>query len=196
MSDIKYTGKNTLIYLLTLIKNNFVKKDGNKVLSDNNLTDELLAKIQNNGDVNVIESISVNGSAVAPDGNKNINISVPEVCTNIAADATNDVKAASPKAVKTYVSEAIADIQGIEYKILADGEYADGIPTLASGEPGVIYLVPNSDNANNSYIEFIYDGAKFEKIGTTDVNLDGYVLESELVEFTNEEIDEIYNSLA
>lgn len=31
MSEIKYTGKNALIYLLTLIKNNFVQKDGNKV---------------------------------------------------------------------------------------------------------------------------------------------------------------------
>jgi hypothetical protein len=195
MSDIKYTGRNTLIYLLTLIKNNFVKKDGNKVLSDNNLTDELLAKIQNNGDVNIIESISVNGGAIAPDSNKNINISVPEVSTNIETDATSDTKAVSPRAVKSYVSEAIADIQGIEYKILTDGEYADGVPTV-SGEKGVIYLVPISGGTNNSYEEFIYDGAKFEKIGTTEVNLDGYVLESEIVEITNTEIDEIYNSIS
>jgi hypothetical protein len=195
MSDIKYTGKNTLIYLLTLIKNNFVKKDGNKVLSDNNLTNELLAKIQNN-DYASITSVSVNGNAVTPDGNKNVNIIIPDISTNITEDATSDVKTVSPKAVKTYVSEALADIQGIEYRILVEGEYANGVPTLASGEPGVIYLVPNSDNANNSYIEFIYDGTKFEKIGTTDVNLDGYLLESELVEFTNEEIDEIYQSLA
>lgn len=195
MSEIKYTGRNTLIYLLTLIKNNFVQKDGNKVLSDNNLTDELLAKIQGDGDANIIESISVNGNILTPDGNKNVNINVPEVSTNIETDATNDVKAVSPRAVKSYVSEAIADIQGIEYKILTDGEYADGVPTV-SGEKGVIYLVPISGGTNNSYEEFIYDGTKFEKIGTTEVNLDGYVLESELVEITNTEIDEIYNSIS
>jgi hypothetical protein len=195
MSEIKYTGKNALIYLLTLIKNNFVQKDGNKVLSDNNLTDELLAKIQGDGDANIIESISVNGNTLTPDGNKNVNISVPEVSTNIETDATNDIKAVSPRAVKSYVSEAIADIQGIEYKILADGEYADGAPTV-TGEKGVIYLVPISGGANNSYEEFIYDGTNFERIGTTEVNLDGYVLETELVEITNTEIDEIYNSIS
>lgn len=169
MSEIKYTGKNALIYLLTLIKNNFVQKDGNKVLSDNNLTDELLAKIQN-------------GNA-------------PEISTNITADATSDTKTVSPKAVATYVTDALANIQGIEYKILAEGEYADGVPTV-SGEPGVIYLLPIDGGNNNVYEEFIYYGTKFEKIGTTEVNLDGYVLETDLVEITNTEIDEIYNTIA
>ncbi len=195
MADIKYTGKNAIIYLLTLIKNNFVQKDGNKVLSDNNLTDELLNKIQNNGDVNVIEGVSVNGVVLIPDNNKNVNINVPEISTDIATDATVDTKAVSPRAVSAYVAEAISDIQGIEYKILVDGEHADGVPTV-SGAPGVIYLVPITGSADNTYNEFIYDGTKFEKIGTTEVNLDGYVLETELVEITNLEIDEIYNAIS
>lgn len=194
MSEIKFTGKNTLIYLLTLIKNNFVKKDGNKVLSDNNLSNELLEKINTN--VNTIETVSVNNTKLIPDDSKNINITIPQISTDITADNASDTKTTSPKAVAQYVTKAISSIQGIEYKILVEGEYENGVPSLISGAPGVIYLVPNGETSNNSYIEFIWDGFKFEKIGTTDVNLDGYLLESELVEFTNEEIDEIYASLA
>ena len=40
----------------------------------------------------------------------------------------------------------------------------------------------------------IYINNKWEKLGTTDVNLTGYVKESSLVEITNEEIDTIFNS--
>lgn len=57
MAGKKYLDENGLSHLGLLIKENFVKKElktgsisEHKTLSDNNLTDELLEKIQNAGD--------------------------------------------------------------------------------------------------------------------------------------------------
>lgn len=39
---------------------------------------------------------------------------VPTISTDISADATSDTKTASPKAVKTYVDNAIPSVSGLE----------------------------------------------------------------------------------
>lgn len=88
--------------------------------------------------------------------------------------------------VNTLIASGIADITGIEYTVT---------PTLPSvGEPGVIYLVPNSGTNPNIYDEYIYVNNKFEKIGTTDVDLTGYLQETDLEVITNSEIDVIVAS--
>ena len=85
------------------------------------------------------------------------------------------------------INAAIEGITGIEFQI---------VQTLpATGEKGVIYLVPNSGSGNNSYDEYIWvtngSTSSFEKIGTTDVDLSGYVLYTDLVAITDSEIDTI-----
>ena len=88
--------------------------------------------------------------------------------------------------VNTLIASGIADITGIEYTVT---------PTLPSvGEPGIIYLVPNSGTNPNIYDEYIYVNNKFEKIGTTDVDLTGYLQETDLEVITNSEIDVIVAS--
>lgn len=44
----------------------------------------------NSGDANTIESISVNGTAVSPDANKNVALSVPSVSQTSVTIATSD----------------------------------------------------------------------------------------------------------
>ena len=87
--------------------------------------------------------------------------------------------------VSTAISNALADVSGISYSIVSS------LPS--TGEPGIIYLKSNGGVNPNIYDEYIYVGGKFEKIGTTDVDLSGYVQTSDLTAITNGEIDEIVN---
>lgn len=99
--------------------------------------------------------------------------------------------------INNAISTAVSDIAGMEFVKLQTGEFdADtGVPTIA-GEAGKIYLTTNSGSTPNQYDEYIWlasDNA-FEKIGTTAVDLSGYVLASELVAVTNAEIETIVNT--
>ena len=65
-----------------------VDKEEGKGLSSNDYTDadqEKLAAIEDGAQVNVIESISVNGTAVNPDANKNVAISIPKAVPDPSA---------------------------------------------------------------------------------------------------------------
>lgn len=196
--------------------------------------------IASNAQVNVIETIKVNGTALTP-SSKAVDITVPQgTVTSIATSGaisggtitssgtiTHSTAAgykhiptsgssgqylkyggssgtaswASPdsslsssstnttmpgsKAVYDAIQAAISSITGISFEIVQT------LPT--TGQSGVIYLVPNSGTAPNIYDEYIWvaSTSKFEKIGTTDVDLSGYVQASEMVTITNAEIDTI-----
>jgi hypothetical protein len=159
---------------------NFVT-DANYVHTDNNFTTTLLNKL--------------NGIATGAE----VNVQSDWAVTSTSSDAyiknkptkvsqfTNDSGFQNATQVQNAINAALADITGIEFQI---------VQTLPStGEKGVIYLVPNSGSGNNSYDEYIWitngSTSKFEKIGTTDVDLSGYVLRSDLVAITNAEIDTI-----
>ena len=116
---------------------------------------------------------------------------VPTISTDIPADAASDAKTASPKAVKTfvenkgyateqYVTQAIAGIANFSFQILGSGEYdASGKPTI-TGATNKIYLVPKTSGRDNVYAEWLYVGSDFELIGSTTVDMSGYVMASEL----------------
>lgn len=86
-----------------------------------------------------------------------------------AAVGTNTTQIATTAFVVAEVADAISDITGISFEVVAT------LP--ATGSTGVIYLVSNSGSGMNAYDEYIWlDTAnRFEKIGTTDVDLSGYV---------------------
>ena len=106
--------------------------------------------------------------------------------TNVTVDSSMSDSSTNPvqnSVVKTYIDNAIGSITGIEFEVVAS------LP--ATGENGVIYLVSNSGSSPNVYDEYIWVNNGFEKIGTTDVDLSGYVLSADLVPITNAEIDTI-----
>ena len=159
---------------------NFVT-DANYVHTDNNFTTTLKNKlngIATGAEVNVQSDWSVTStSSDAYIKNKPTKVS----------QFTNDSGFQNATQVQNAINAAIEDITGIEFQI---------VQTLPStGEKGIIYLVPNSGSGNNSYDEYIWitngSTSKFEKIGTTDVDLSGYVLYTDLVAITNSEIDTI-----
>ena len=100
---------------------------------------------------------------------------------------------------EAQVAAAIAEAQtGAFVKV---DSYSD-LP--AEGASGKIYLVPNSGSGQNVYDEYIWcvvamiaGGGEspvygYEKIGTTAVDLSGYVQESDLSEITEAEIDAMF----
>lgn len=100
---------------------------------------------------------------------------IPTVPTNVSA-FTNDAGYQNSTQVQTAINSAISGITGFEYQV---------VQTLpATGEKGVIYLVPNSGSAPNIYDEYIWiesgQSGSFEKIGTTETDLSGYVTDGEL----------------
>ncbi len=92
----------------------------------------------------------------------------------------------------TAIATAIAGVTQIAFSV------GSTLPSV--GVNGTIYLIPNEAsqgstyNQQNVYDEYIYVNNQWEKIGTTDIDLSGYVKRSELVEATEAEIDVILAS--
>ena len=89
---------------------------------------------------------------------------------------------------KSYVDDAIAGVVGMEFV------QVDTLP--AEGEKGKIYLVPNGTAASNIKDEYIWiqDGpnGRFEKIGSTDIDLTDYWNNTNLTAITTAEIDALF----
>lgn len=79
------------------------------------------------------------------------------------------------------INTAVGKITSFEYKIV------DSLPATTDGKKGVIYLVAHSGSTNqNSYDEYIFlpaegsTAARYEKIGTTDIDLTPYAKKTEI----------------
>lgn len=205
MSEKKFIDNNGLAHLWLLLKekfNNKVDKITGKGLSTNDYTTEEKNKLAglNNyelpaasaeklGGIKVGAGLAINNGILSATGGGTADsvdwANVQNRPTKLS-EFTNDSKFQTEQQVAYAISNAIANIQGISYSIVTQ------LP--GTGEAGVIYLISNSGNNPNSYDEYIWITDKFEKIGTTDVDLSGYVQESDLVAITNEEIDNIVAS--
>ena len=105
--------------------------------------------------------------------------------STVTADSTN---ATSSKAVYDFVTAAIAGITGFHAEIVS------ALP--ATGEPNILYLVTKSTAASgNGYDEYLYINGAWELIGSTDIDLSGYVQASEMHAITNAEINLIVNQV-
>ena len=98
-------------------------------------------------------------------------------------NAINNAGYQTSAQVTQAINDALADVTGISYEVITT------FP--ATGKSGVIYLKANNGLAPNIYDEYIWYNNKYEKIGTTDVDLSGYMLTTDMVAITNGEIDTI-----
>ena len=151
--------------------------------SDNNSPFATEAYVEANG--GKIDTIKVNGTTQTIT-NKAVDITVPTA----TSDLTNDSGFQDATDVQDAIDAAIAGITSFDYEVV------QSLPQ--TGEKGVIYLVSNSGSGQNTYDEYIWiDGSpgKYEKIGTTDIDLSGYVQASEMHALTNAEIDAIWQQV-
>lgn len=90
-------------------------------------------------------------------------------------------KIAGAKEVTAAINTAVGKITSFEYKIV------DSLPATTEGKKGVIYLIAHSGSTNqNSYDEYIFlpaegsTSARYEKIGTTDIDLKPYAKKTDI----------------
>ena len=103
----------------------------------------------------------------------------------VTSDGTNAV---SGKAVYDFVTAAIADISGFHAEIVTE------LPAV--GQKNILYLVAKSSAASgDGYDEYLYINGAWERVGSTDIDLSGYVLASEMHAITNTEITAIVNQV-
>lgn len=96
-----------------------------------------------------------------------------------AAQAQGDV--VTLQQLSQSINTAVGKITSFEYKIV------NSLPATTEGKKGVIYLVAHSGSTNqNSYDEYIFlpaegsTAARYEKIGTTDIDLTPYAKKTEI----------------
>ena len=142
--------------------------------------------------VNVIESVKVNGTALTVT-NKEVNVTVPTA----VSDLTNDSGFQTQTQVAAAIAAAVDAITGIDFAIV------QALP--ATGVKGTIYLVAAENNGmqGDVYNEYIWldpvneTPGRFEKIGTTEAKLSNYWSKSELTftEITASDVTTIFNAV-
>lgn len=199
MAKINFVTKDNLLYVwqkIKLLLSNKVDKVEGKGLSTNDLTDELKQKILNAGD----SSFSGNYNDLINKPDLTVYAQKTQVTTDITSAVADKVtetqmntainNATSNKVTESQVNNSITNaISGITQ---FDYSIVESLPE--NGKKGTIYLISNTGTGENIYDEYIYIENKFEKIGTTEMDLSGYVKLTDLVPVTNEEIDEIFAS--
>lgn len=97
------------------------------------------------------------------------------------AAGTNSTAIATTAFVAAAVASAVNGITGVKYQIVTS------LPT--SGAVGTIYLKAHSHGSGDAYDEYIWVDKAFEKIGSTDIDLSGYLKKSDVTAISNSEID-------
>ena len=167
--------------IITAELNKKVNAVSGKGLSTNDYTTAEKTKLTGiaaGAQVNIIESIKVNGTAQTVT-DKAINITVPTNTNQL----TNGAGFQNASQVSSAINKALEGITTIDYQVVT------ALPE--TGTKGTIYLKSNGGTSPNIYDEYIWITDKFEKIGTTEVDLTNYWNTTNLAALTNTEIDGI-----
>ena len=200
MSTVSYIGSTDTLYILTKLKAaldaGWVAKDGNKQLSEENFTSVLKTKL----DGIATSATATSATQVLSSGTKigtitvngtDVDFYAPAAGTPDSSMSDSSTNAVQNKVIKAYVDAAVGAVVGVEFRKV------NALP--ASGENGVIYLLPKSGTqpAGNIYEEWIWisSDSAYEKIGETSIDLSGYVQSSDLVEISTNDIDTMFTTV-
>ena len=141
-----------------------------------------LSGIDAGADVNVIETIKVNDSALTPDSNKAVNITVPTKVGDLTNDSGFITKAVNDltnyyKKSETYTKTEVDNLVDVIPKFSI--AVVNALPT-ESIQNTTIYLVQSGSNTSNLYTEYIYVNNAWEILGAQEVDLSGYVRKSDI----------------
>lgn len=199
---IEYLDKSGLTLLISKIKSALggkVDVVSGKGLSTNDYTSaekQKLSGIASGAQVNVIESVKVNGTKLTP-SSKAVDVTVPTKTSQLTNDsgyqsATSVESIITAKGyqtqsqVQSLINSAVGNITSIRY------EKVTSLP--ATGSNGVIYLVAHSHGTQDIYDEYIWlsETKTYEKIGNTDIDLSAYVKKSELTAITTNDLNTMW----
>ena len=199
MADKQYTNldREGLVFLLTLLNttltNEFssVKNDIDSVKPQDTITETGDKPVKSSGIysfVNTKITEAINALKASIEGN-----AVSELLDTQTYTSTQYPTA---EATKSYVTKALSLISTVSIEVL------EALPSIEEAKQNVFYFIPASTSGDtNYYDEYVYvpeSGAvpaHFELIGSTAVDLSGYVKAEQLHALTNSEITEIYNSV-
>lgn len=144
-----------------------------------------LGGVKSGGDISIDSTgvVTVGGLAQKAPINSPTFTGTPKAPT--PTKGNNSTQIATTAFVTTAVGEAVADITGIKFEVVA------ALPS--AGVAGTIYLKANNGSTPNSHDEYIWVNGAWEKIGTTDVDLTGYLKKTDMVPITNAEIDAMFS---
>lgn len=160
----KFLDENGLLYFWSKIKSAFVAKDGTKVLSTNDYTTTEKDKLRD----------------IAANAN---NYSLPIASTSTLGGVKVD------GSTVVILNGIISANSGMTFNRVAS------LP--GTGLTGIIYLLEVAGSSNNVYDEYIWCDVSgtgtmgWEKIGSTAIDLTGYMLKTDMVAVTNAEIDTV-----
>lgn len=227
MADNKfnYSGENTILYLLQLVKGMFVKRESGKGLSSNDYTTaekEKLAGLKNyelptasadtKGGVRIGAGLTMEGDVLSASGGgvaDSVNwsgvIGRPEASTDIGADQVDQTKYATPYAVHRYVGTKLG--AALSYK--GSIAFAE-LPPLTAENAGHVYNITDAfvttanflEGAGHSYaagqnvaIAAVSDGVYRYDVLAQPIDLSEYVRQEDMHEITNDEFDALWDSV-
>lgn len=190
-----------------------VDKVNGKGLSTNDYTTaekNKLGGIDTGAEVNVVETIKVNGTALEVTS-KAVNITVPTDNNQLDNGAGYQTAAQVNSAIEGKGYQTAAQVNSaIEAKgyqtatqvaaaVSGAGhlkrEKVTTLPAVSSANENTIYMVPiTGATGDNKFTEWMVIGGAWEKTGDSDVDLSGYVQDSDLSAITNGEIDTVMAS--
>lgn len=194
----KYAGETTMLYVLTKIKEMLGQKvstEEGKGLSSNDFTKELKDKLDGIAAeaTKVIVDSALSNTSTNAVQNKTVNTALAEKApldspiftgtpkAPTATAGTKDTTIATTAFVTNAIATAVASISTLSFEVVST------LPE--SGKAATIYLKSKTGTTNDIYDEYIWVNKKWELIGSTSVDLTGYMKEVDLVELTTTEID-------
>ena len=184
----QYLSKAGLERLLKVVSNTFVVKEDGKGLFSGSYTDltnkpTKLSEFQNDLDLANLTELT-DKFLTKTDAASTY---VAQATYNAKVEALTQADTDNLAAAKKYTDDAVGAITGFDFQIV------DALPE--QGTKGVIYLVAATDDANvndatNEYDEYLWINDKFEHIGSTKMDLTGYLKEVDIAIITNDEIDQ------
>ncbi len=83
------------------------------------------------------------------------------------------------------ISTAVAGASHLKRSIV------ETLPTSGIDANTIYMILADDESTDNKYIEWMYINSNWEKVGDSDVDLSGYIKETDLVALTDAEIDAI-----
>lgn len=147
----------------------------------------LLPSRNRGGEPNKINTVSVNGTALTPDSNKKVDITVPTTAT--IKTQIEAYKYQTSAQVQAAITSALSGVTSIDLQVVTS------LP--ATGKKGVIYLVAHTHtDTGDIYDEFVWveSTKSYEKIGNTDVDLSAYVKSADITDISETDLATMWNS--
>ena len=182
MANNKYLNDVGLRYYHERLKTIFADKEQLEALEDR--VDDIVSE---GGEPNIIDSISVNGTAVAPDANKNVALTVPTA----TSDLTNDGDGTSNFATEAYVTQNGGKIDTISVnntqQTITNKNVNITVPTAMSDLTNDGNFVTDASYVHTDTNYVATDKAKVDKL-----TFNGNVLDSSVLPSFVDDVVEVY----